>query len=191
MPKNKGKGGKRKRRGKKNVQTSNIKNLKIAGPNEKYGKVIALYGNCRITVETPEKVQYMCHIPGAFKKRVWINMDDIVLFQIRSFEPDKGDIISKYFPDEVKWLTRKKHIPGHFSGLQVNDENNQDIDWNLPEEDSDELPDDATPSEKERRKKQIEARDAVPAQDRTYDLPSFESSDAEEDEDLETMLMNL
>lgn len=89
MPaKNKGKGGKHKRKGKKRVEpTVALKfTRKAEGKYEKYGKIVKLMGDCRIGVETPDNCSYVCHIPGKFRKRVWMKMGDIVLFSLRPFD---------------------------------------------------------------------------------------------------------
>ena len=80
VQKNKGKGGKRNRRGKKtgvDPQTSKA-TKKAEGKFEKYGKITKLAGDCRINVITPSDETFVCHIPGKFKKRVWMKMDDII-----------------------------------------------------------------------------------------------------------------
>jgi translation initiation factor 1A len=89
MPaKNKGKGGKHKRKGKKRVEpTVALKfTRKAEGKFEKYGKIVKLMGDCRISVETPDNCSYVCHIPGKFRKRVWMKVGDIVLFSLRPFD---------------------------------------------------------------------------------------------------------
>lgn len=89
MPaKNKGKGGKHKRKGKKRVEpTVALKfTRKAEGKYEKYGKIVKLMGDCRIGVETPDNCSYVCHIPGKFRKRVWMKIGDIVLFSLRPFD---------------------------------------------------------------------------------------------------------
>lgn len=193
-----GKGGKRKRRGKKTAEAANPKNVVVSeNKNEKYGKVISLNGNCRITVETPDKEKYMCHIPGAFRKRVWIKKDDIVLFQLRAFESNvseqKGDVISKYFPDQVKVLVKRKEIPAAFVSANDDDEDDQGIKWNVDgdgdsEEDSDSLIVENDNNEDEDQPKKP-PRNYVPAQTRTYEMPPSESS--ESDQDWEDALKNL
>lgn len=95
MPaKNKGKGGKHKRKGKKRVEpTVALKfTRKAEGKYEKYGKIVKLMGDCRIGVETPDNCSYVCHIPGKFRKRVWMKVGDIVLFSLRPFDkPGKAE----------------------------------------------------------------------------------------------------
>ena len=184
MPqKNKGKGGKRHRRGKKgNVEAESSKMTKKAEGNfEKYGKITKLAGDCRVAVVTPSDEAFICHIPGKFRKRVWMKVDDIILFTIRPFEQGKGDVISVYNSSEVRWLTMKKELPSTFSNIELNaDGGGQDIMWNRPvgeEDDSFEDNSDIAEEAKEARRAEKIARDAVPEQNNVYDMPSSDSED--------------
>ena len=200
MPqKNQGKGGKRRRRGKKveePIGATKITTKADASKGEKYGKVIKLAGDCRIAVETPTNESYICHIPGKFRKRVWIKQGDIVLFCVRPFEAGKsekgevpkGDILSLYAPDEIRWLTQKKELPSNFSNIELNTNNdgNQDIMWNeegapmtLSEEEL-ENDSDVAEDEKVRLRQERIARNAVPQQERMYEMPPSDSEEGEE-----------
>jgi translation initiation factor 1A len=187
VQKNKGKGGKRHRRGKKgnDVQASTATKM-TEGKYEKYGKIINLAGDCRVRVITPLNKEYVCHIPGKFRKRVWMKMDDIVLFAIRPFEQDKGDIISVYTSNEARWLTMKKEIPSTFSNIELNDSTSggQDIIWNRgsdDEDDSFENNSDIADEAKEARRAEKALRDSVPAQSNIYGMPSSSESDSEDE----------
>merc|ERR1719512_573467 len=49
----------------------------------------------------------LCKIRGKLRKKVWINVSDIVLVGLRDYQDGKADVILKYssdgeFPDSVK-----------------------------------------------------------------------------------------
>ncbi len=46
----------------------------------------------------------VCRIPGKLRKKVWINVKDVVLVAVWEFQNDKGDIIYRYERDERKKL---------------------------------------------------------------------------------------
>ena len=186
VQKNKGKGGKRHRRGKKEGgpdQSSSKATKKAEGQYEKYGKITKLSGDCRVNVITPSDEEFVCHIPGKFRKRVWMKMDDIVLFAIRPFEAGKGDIISVYAPNEVRWLTLKNELPPTFSNIELGDSttsNGQDIQWNRPideDDDSFENNSDIADEAKEARRAERAIRENVPEQSNAYEMPSSDSED--------------
>jgi translation initiation factor 1A len=202
MPqKNKGKGGKRRRRGKKDAEPTSdaikITTKADKSKGENYGRVTKLAGDCRVAIETPDNESILCHIPGKFRKRVWIKQNDIVLFCARPYVGDpekndnvkKGDILSLYTPGEIRWLVQKNEIPATFSNIELtsNADGNQDINWNVEGEtpmtlSEEEMENDSNiaSEEKERMREERRQRNAVPAQQRNYDMPESEDS-AEED----------
>lgn len=207
MPqKNKGKGGKRRRRGKKEVEQSTdptkmtVKADRSKG--EHYGRVTKLAGDCRVSVETPDNDTFLCHIPGKFRKRVWIKPEDIVLFCERPYEPvpgedkvKKGDILSLYSGPEIRWLVQKNEIPHAFCNVQLTStsDGNQDIHWNNGEamtlsEEELENDSDIPSEEKERMREERRQRNAIPDQQRNYDLPPSDSEEEVNDQNMEQIL---
>lgn len=107
MPKNKGKGGKKKRRGANT--SSRIRKLEYAGDDEDYAKVIKLLGDRRCSVmcmKHPEREDVIGHIRGKMKKREWVRIGDWVLISFRdSIEKCRTvDITKKYNEYEVSQL---------------------------------------------------------------------------------------
>ena len=47
------------------------------------------------------------------RKRVWINVGDIVLVSLREFQDNKADIIWKYTPDEARSLKAYGELPAN------------------------------------------------------------------------------
>eukprot|EP01087_Luapelamoeba_hula_P005427 TRINITY_DN1550_c0_g1_i1.p1 TRINITY_DN1550_c0_g1~~TRINITY_DN1550_c0_g1_i1.p1 ORF type:complete len:189 (+),score=45.91 TRINITY_DN1550_c0_g1_i1:54-620(+) len=112
MPKNKGKGGKGKRKGKRNKGGESEKaELRFKVFGEEYAQVRKVLGNCRVECYCFDGKTRLCHVRGKFKKRVWINKDDFVLVGLRDYQDDKGDIIHKYSPEEARTLRAWGEIP--------------------------------------------------------------------------------
>ena len=66
------------------------------------------------------------------KNRVWIGVGDLVLVSNWEFEDDKGDIIHKYFPEEIKDLKKHGEIP---ESLEIADPEGQKDDGGIVFED--------------------------------------------------------
>lgn len=114
MPKNKGKGGKNRKRGtNKNEPTK--RELIIAQEGQTYAIVEKILGNGRVTCKDVKGKVRLGIIRGKMRKKVWINSGDIVLLSIRDFQDDKADIIGKYRPEEIEKLVKKNLIPESFS----------------------------------------------------------------------------
>lgn len=129
-----GKGGKSHRRAKNGASAeAQVKELVLKAEGQVYGKVTKMLGNgrvhCRAFMDSGEKL-IMCIIPGKFRKRLWINMEDLVLIGIRDYQEDKADILYKYSPLEAKRLIRLGEVPASEDvGEGDNNEINDNIQW--------------------------------------------------------------
>eukprot|EP00922_Rhytidocystis_sp_ex-Travisia-forbesii_P057432 GHVS01085057.1.p1 GENE.GHVS01085057.1~~GHVS01085057.1.p1 ORF type:complete len:153 (+),score=28.11 GHVS01085057.1:81-539(+) len=110
MPKNKGKGGKNRRRG-KNDNDGEKRELRFKDEGEEYGQVLRMLGNGRLESYCFDGVKRLCHIRGKMRKRVWVNSGDIVLVSLRDYQDEKGDVIAKYTPDEARALKSYGELP--------------------------------------------------------------------------------
>jgi translation initiation factor 1A len=175
MPKNKGKGGKNRRRGKnENEQTKRELDLKEEG--QEYAQVLKILGNGRIRCHCFDGKERLCNIRGKLRKKVWINTNDIILLGLRDYQDEKADVIQKYNPDEARRLKAQGHIPEHIL-LDFGEAGKEEDNITFANDDDD----DATLREK------TEEEDDGPAPQRTYlDLSDMESnteSESESDED--------
>lgn len=81
-----------------------------------YARIVKNLGDRNMLVYCNDNKTRLCHIRGSMRKRVWMNVGDLVLISLRSFEktPDedatktyeKGDIVAKY--DEEHYGKLKK-----------------------------------------------------------------------------------
>ncbi|KAI3382503.1 hypothetical protein SNEBB_010939 [Seison nebaliae] len=99
MPKNKGKGGKNRRRG-KNEHEKDKRELIIKEPGQEYAQVLRMLGNGRLEAYCFDKIQRLCHIRGKLRKKVWINNNDVILLGLREFQNDKADKMEE-IPDNI------------------------------------------------------------------------------------------
>ena len=123
MPKKKGK-----RKTKRPGQGSS-RPLRIKENGQEYAVVLKLLGDRRVNAYCYDGKERICKICGSMRKRVWIKIDDYVLISIRSFEDDKGDIIHKYTPEEVRKLKKKEDLVD--ARIQLNNEFVSDDDDNV------------------------------------------------------------
>lgn len=110
MPKNKGKGGKKHKRGKGDGDHLK-RELIFKEDGQEYGQVLKMLGNGRCDVMCMDGVKRLCHIRGKMRKKVWVMVNDIVLVGLRDFQDEKADIIAKYNSDEAKNLKTYGEIP--------------------------------------------------------------------------------
>ncbi|SGY41538.1 BQ5605_C003g02525 [Microbotryum silenes-dioicae] len=114
MPKNKGKGGKNRRRG-KNENEADKRELVFKEDGQEYAQVTKMLGNGRIEAMCFDGEKRLAHIRGKMRKKfgaqVWINQGDIILLSLRDFQDDKADVIQKYTSDEARNLKTYGELP--------------------------------------------------------------------------------
>lgn len=110
MPKNKGKGGKNRRRG-KNENEAEKRELVFKEDGQEYGQVIKMLGNGRLQAYCFDGIVRLCHIRGKLRKKTWINAGDIILVGLRDYQEKKADVIQKYNADEARNLKTYGELP--------------------------------------------------------------------------------
>ncbi|KAL6882046.1 hypothetical protein ACP4OV_011518 [Aristida adscensionis] len=110
MPKNKGKGGKNRKRG-KNEADDDKRELVFKEDGQEYAQVTRMLGNGRCEAICVDGTRRLCHIRGKMHKKVWIAAGDIVLVGLRDYQDDKADVILKYMNDEARLLKAYGELP--------------------------------------------------------------------------------
>jgi len=145
MPKNKGKGGKNRRRG-KNENEGLKRELVFKEDGQEYAQVTKMLGNGRLEAMCFDGVKRLCHIRGKLRKKVWINQSDIVLVGLRDYQDAKADVILKYSSDEARNLKSYGEFPESVKineTVQFGDPGDEDNEIEFDEVDSSDDSDDA------------------------------------------------
>mmetsp|Transcript_29830 Transcript_29830/g.30264 ORF Transcript_29830/g.30264 Transcript_29830/m.30264 type:complete len:143 (-) Transcript_29830:173-601(-) len=111
MPKNKGKGGKNWKKGKKRDGEETRRDLLFKEDGQEYAQVTKMLGDGRVALMCYDGVQRQGLIRGTMRRRVWINTGDIVLLGLREFQEDKADVIHKYSTEEARNLQAYGELP--------------------------------------------------------------------------------
>lgn len=85
---------------------------------QEYSQILRMLGNGRCETYCFDGVKRLCHIRGKMRKKIWINVGDIVLIGIREFQNQKGDIILKYSSSEARQLKAYGELPFN---IQINE----------------------------------------------------------------------
>jgi len=132
MPKNKGIGGKARRRGKNENETQK-RELVLKEQGQEYGQVVKKLGDNRLEVYCFDGKTRQCRIRGKMIRKVWVNPGDIVLVSIRDFEDDKADIIAKYLPTEIQELKSNGQLPKKATIEQEDENEEEDVGFTFDE----------------------------------------------------------
>jgi len=73
---------------------------------EQFGLVIQLMGSNQVKAICEDGSERQFRIPGKLLKKVWIRENDVVIVKLWDFQPTKGDIVWRYFGNQVEWLRR-------------------------------------------------------------------------------------
>lgn len=140
MGKNKGKGGKGRKKGKNKNVEDQTRPLIFKDDQQVYGQIVKALGGGRFQVkcfhDDKEDTEIICTIRGQMRKREWISRDDVVLVSLRDFQKDKGDIIMKYLPYEVRKLKTYEELNTSIH-QDVNENLDDSIIFNSDSSDSD------------------------------------------------------
>jgi len=130
MPKNKGKGGKNRRRG-KNENDDIKRELILKEEGQSYAQVTRILGNGHLEAfcfDMAGGKKRLCHIRGKLRKKVWINQGDVILVGLRAYQDDKADVIMKYLADEARELKRIREIPDNINITETSTNTNDGLD---------------------------------------------------------------
>ncbi|KAM9665072.1 eukaryotic translation initiation factor 1A, Y-chromosomal-like [Dama dama] len=105
-----GKGGRNKRKGKKENEYKN-RDLVFKEDGQEYAQVTKMLGNARLEAVCFDGVTRICHIRGSLRKKVWINSSDIILVGLRDYQDNRADVILKYSADEARSLKAYGELP--------------------------------------------------------------------------------
>lgn len=88
----------------------------LAEEGQEYARVMAMLGNNRVRARFGDKSERLCRIRGSMRRRMWVNVGDIVLVAQRDeLSGEVGDIVYRYQPADVQRL-RRLGEPMHIAG---------------------------------------------------------------------------
>ena len=114
MPKNFGKGGNKRKKGKKPLQDT--LEFRFKEECEEYARIIKLLGDGRFQCTCSDGVDRIAHLRHKMWKKVWLKCGDVVLISLRDYDPEKCDIIDKYTEKEIAKLLKNGEIKENLLG---------------------------------------------------------------------------
>ena len=130
-------GGKGHKKKKNSSDDSVSSQLILIEEDQNYGKITQNLGSCRFQLIDPSNKEYLGIVRGNMRKKIWIKVDDIVIFSYRSFQDEKVDIIHKYKDNEIPKLIQMEQLTSKFATTTNFDTKQEEvketIDTNLEE----------------------------------------------------------
>lgn len=84
--------------------------------DQEYARIIKQLGDGRFECQifnSDKEINVIGKICGSMRKRVWVNIGDVVMVSKRSFDSFSCDIIHKYTPEEATNLRSLEEIPSN------------------------------------------------------------------------------
>ena len=105
---------------------------------QEYGQILRMLGQGRLEVNCCDGVKRIASIRGKLRNRVWMGMGDFILVSLRDEGENKGDVIHKYYPEEVLELQEAGEISESFNVVQYdnNSEEGEDMGDDYDEDDA-------------------------------------------------------
>lgn len=90
--------------------------LRLPNKNERemFALAIQLMGATQIKALCEDGKERMCRIPGKLRKRVWIKQNDILIIRLWEWQPDRADIVWRFWGTQAEHLKRRgllKNLP--------------------------------------------------------------------------------
>ena len=88
-----------------------ISRIRVPRAPQVLGVVEQMVGGDKMKVKCDDGHERICRIPGKLRKRVWINVGDLVLIEPWVVQTDeRGDVAFRYTSTQANWLKRKGFV---------------------------------------------------------------------------------
>ncbi|MCK5150027.1 translation initiation factor eIF-1A [Candidatus Pacearchaeota archaeon] len=87
-----------------------ITRVKLPRGGEVMGIIEQRLGGNKMMVNCFDGKPRNCRVPGRLKRKLWLRPNDIVIIQPWELDPEKGDVIFKYRPNQVAWLRKNRYL---------------------------------------------------------------------------------
>src|SRR3989338_6207697 len=88
-----------------------ISRIKLPRGREVFGVLEQRLGSSRMRVRCLDGNTRICRIPGRLRRKLWVREGDILIVEPWELGgAEKGDIVFKYKPIQVKWLKNKGYL---------------------------------------------------------------------------------
>lgn len=87
-----------------------IVRVRMPRGKEQFGRIEEMLGGSRFMVKCKDGEKRICRIPGKFRRRIKLKVDDVVLIKPWEVEPEKGDIVWIYNKTRSNWIKKKGYI---------------------------------------------------------------------------------
>ena len=87
-----------------------ITRVKLPTGQEILGIIEQRLGGNKMMVNRLDGKTRNCRVPGRLKRKLWLRPNDVVIIQSWELDKNIGDVIFKYYPNQVAWLRKNGYL---------------------------------------------------------------------------------
>ena len=91
-------------------QVQTFTRVKLPRGREVLGIIEQRVGGARMMVKCTDGKTINCRVPGRLKRSLWLREGDVVIVEPWEFDEEKGDVIFKYYPNQIDWLKNHGYL---------------------------------------------------------------------------------
>ena len=93
-----------------NDDDQKVVRVKLPRGKEVMGIVEQRLGGNKMMVNCLDGKSRNCRVPGRLRRKLWLRPNDIVIIEPWELDENKGDVIFKYRPNQVRWLKDNNYL---------------------------------------------------------------------------------
>ena len=93
-----------------NNEDQKIAKARLPKDNEIMGIVEQRLGGNKMMVNCFDGKTRNCRVPGRLRRKLWLRPNDVVIIEPWELDENKGDVIFKYRPNQVRWLKKNNYL---------------------------------------------------------------------------------
>lgn len=93
-----------------NNEDQKIVKARLPKGNEIMGIVEQRLGGNKMMVDCFDGKARNCRVPGRLRRKLWLRPNDVVIIEPWELDKNRGDVIFKYRPNQVRWLKKNNYL---------------------------------------------------------------------------------
>ncbi|MCH8945548.1 MAG: translation initiation factor eIF-1A [Nanoarchaeota archaeon] len=94
----------------RNDDEEKIVRVKLPRGDEIMGIVEQRLGGNKMMVNCFDGKARNCRVPGRLRRKLWLRPNDVVIIEPWELDKNKGDVLFKYKPNQVRWLKKNNYL---------------------------------------------------------------------------------
>ena len=93
-----------------NYDDQKVVRVRLPKGDEIMGIVEQRLGGNKMMVNCFDGKTRNCRVPGRLRRKLWLRPNDVVIIEPWELDENKGDVIFKYRPNQVRWLKKNNYL---------------------------------------------------------------------------------